>query len=167
MATGYVAGVDDLLIGGLPISDKVNVQLYIDAAAEELAACLSPCYETPLPVAPTDEGDLAALRYMHQHLATGRLIMAIAGANGGNNEYNQWADYMIRMAREKIATFCGPTATTSFVGVNKRSTAPTTGAASVNGSLMPGVVHTDAESGVEAFNSLVAGRRCTPWRPGL
>jgi len=165
MATSYVEGEADLLIGDLVLSSKIDVQLYITAAAEEMETWLSKCYVVPLPSDPEDNGDKSTLRYIHQHLATSKLLFGLTGAIGREG-LNETAGYLAKMAKEKAESICGPTATTSLVSVERRITAAEVGPGSVSGSTLPRINNIDSESAANAFDAFTRGTRTRSVFPG-
>ena len=161
MATSYITGYADLLVGDLGLGSKTDVSVYIDAGAAELEACLAGCYETPLPVAAAlSEGDASVLKNAHQYFSTGLLLIGLEGSHGEDlSETGRW--YMAQ-AREKLAAYCGPNSYLTFESISTRSSTPTTGPGATAGAMAPTVVNRDSESAVTAFTQFNRGR-CTPW----
>lgn len=87
----------DLLIGGLAVSSKIDKQVYVDAAADEIDIVLGLRYETPVDVNDLDDSSFKLLKKINNYLATGRLIMALS-INGQEDTLNAYAMEMVRVA---------------------------------------------------------------------
>jgi hypothetical protein len=72
--------VDDLLLGDLPLGSKVDPRKYIQDAADEIDSVLGFNYVTPIDIsdgAPTARYVKLLLKRINNHLASGRLILAV------------------------------------------------------------------------------------------
>lgn len=86
MVSSY-SGVVDLLLGDMPVALAVNKQKYVDDAADEIDSIIGARYTTPIDVSDTSDVPRYARLFLKRaanHLATGRLILALAA--GGEDQ---------------------------------------------------------------------------------
>jgi len=160
----------DLLLGDISLSPSVDVELYIDLGYDEMSARLGECFVLPLPseaalIAGGVDGsnDLRHLKFIQQHIATGRLYLAQTGATG-NSDLNAYGEYLISMAHERMESLCGDGALTLFFVQPAPPRAPGGESLITNA---PVVVNEDRESGVGSFMDFVSGyHHGGPWRQG-
>jgi hypothetical protein len=149
---------EDLLLGDLRVSEKIDKGKYVDDAAEEIDSKIGELYVLPLSaVAPAT--DLAPhsrilLKRINNQLATGRLILAL---HGGDEHLHAYGLSLVNGALGELAMIAN--GVTSLVG-----------AARVAGSgegAGPSIVNQDAYSATAAFEAFVMGGVDTIWRPGV
>ena len=144
--------VSDLLIGDLVLSDTINPQTFVDAAADEIDARVGNLYALPLVgLAPHQ---LLMLKKISNNLATGRLVMAtnIGHEDGAVHAYAQSlideANRFLSMIENGMYAL---------------------GADKITGdeqSRLPATINRDAESPFTVFEDFTLARKNVYWRPG-
>lgn len=161
--------VDDLLIGDLMVSPKLDKNKFIAQAAEEMDAKLGFVYTLPLQAFPVsdpapDPNDWTALP-IHQNLllkginnklASGRLILTLAVATEGSTLHA----YGLRLVSEATTELL-MIANMDIILDAKRLNASTT-----NPDRTPAVVNHDEESAVDMFESVMRPGETSTWQPG-
>lgn len=150
----------DLLIGGLAVSSKIDKQVYVDAAADEIDIVLGLRYETPVDVNDLDDSSFKLLKKINNYLATGRLIMALS-INGQEDTLNAYAMEMVRVAMNDLEML--RMGAVELVGATYKD-----GASGNNKA--PTIINQDAESAVSVFEDFAMKYHSYPvsiyWEPG-
>lgn len=147
---GYCA-TTDLLMGEIPLPSYVDPQKYVDDAKDEIDSYVGNLYATPLTM--DESGPMARparllIKRINAHLATGRLILAIASPEENKNLHA----YGYSLVAESIAALNAIAAgEVTLDGAPPASDAPDKPAATV-----PMISNLDAESNVEAFYNRIA-----------
>lgn len=138
---------EDLLLGQIPLPSYINPTKVVEDAADEIDSKLGHIYVTPFNMTAFGEGVLTRpaqllLKRINVHLATGRLILAIASPEENSNLHAYgWA--LVKEAQEALYSICEG-------DVPLTGAAPAPGASVQTGST-PLIDNIDPESGVEAF----------------
>lgn len=125
--------VSDLLTGSIPLPVAPSPQQAVDNAAEEIDAALGQVYLTPIVLSPVDPAvrpSLLTLKHVNAKLATGRLILAVAGGTQ-DTELNAYGLSLLKEARATLSelrasseslpgAILAPTAATSKTGRGPR-----------------------------------------------
>lgn len=91
--------VSDLLTGDLRIGPRVDAQVYVDAAAEEMDARLGLVYE--LPITGAADHSVKLLKRINALIATARLILAVALA-GEDNRLQRYGASLLREGQTEL-----------------------------------------------------------------
>ena len=159
--TGYAVEAD-LQLGDMLLSPKVVPQEFLDSAWVEIEAQLGMCYELPLPAVLTD-AEVSFLTTMHWQLATGRLILAQAGATG-SEDLAAYGKYIVDQARNLMDKAC-PCDGTSGMGLPSATITTTNNlSATSDQSMAPGIVVPDGVSIVEHYYANGESWSPTVWR---
>lgn len=145
--------VDDLLLGDLRVSGRVDKNWYVAEAGEEIDSKIGQIYTLPL------SDDLAnhsrlLLKRVNNQLATGRLIMAVDG--GSDDSLHAYGLDLVRSALAELESIAS--------GLTLLSGTPRHNGES--GTPGPAVVNEDAYSAVAAFEQNVMAGRAAVWQPG-
>jgi len=139
----------DLLTGSIPASSYIDVDRYIQSAADEIDSALAMRYIVPVvvPAIPQYAATTLVLKGINQRLASGRIITA-AAATGSQTETHAYGLYLIEQALQQLKALIDG----SYI---------LPGAPTVN---QPGsdtvpvlITNVDSESQVEAFYQRVTG----------
>lgn len=144
--------VDDLLLGDIPISSKVDKEKFVDAAAEEIDSRIGHIYALPLTGLASHSQLL--LKRINNHLATGRLILAVDA--GGDDALHAYGLSLINGALGELAAIAN--GMIDLVGADR-----VPGTAELTG---PAIVNADAYSATEAFEQFAFNGQLATWRPG-
>lgn len=108
VVSGAYSGVEDLLIGDIPLSARHgDGSQFIKNAAEEMDAQLGHIYVTPivLPLDPKYRPTVLILKKINNFLASGRLLMDMAAA-GEDYQTQAYARYLMKEATILLAAIC-------------------------------------------------------------
>lgn len=145
------AGVDDLLLGDVRLSSRINPLRFINDAAEEIDARVGLIYR--LPLVGLEPHAQSMLKRINAHLATGRLLLAIDGGNDDN--LHAYGRDLINGALADLAMIAN--GLIALAGAEKLS--------GVLGNTSPAVINQDAYSATAAFEAFISGHDAT-WSPG-
>jgi len=155
--------VDDLLLGDMAFSDRVDKTTFIDDAADEIDSKIGVLYALPLNISLLDTRAKATLKRINNWLATGRLILSMAA---GDKDLNKYAEYMITTALAALAEVAS-----GAVGLGGAVLADT----SANSGTGPSILNHDSVSAIDVFEAAVMGWTNNPfpastgpplWQPG-
>lgn len=148
----------DLVLGGIPMPAETTATTYVNAAADEIDSYLAGLYVTPItvpmipdsvppaPVDPRHRQTTLTLKRINSHLASGRLITALA--SGGEDD--QVHAYGLMLIREALAALNQlKTGIPDLQGVVKHEIAN-------EASLRGAVYNVDPTSQVEDFYGMAA-----------
>lgn len=152
--------ITDLLVGDLVLGSDVDPQKFVDAAADEINARLGHVYVVPFTFSALALHSQLTLKRINAHLATGRLIMAVA-AGGENVALHAYGASMVKSAEDDIYMILSG-------GYLLTGADQVASGASGNA---PECLNVDASSGVEHFYANFGRRRGfpffpSPWQPG-
>lgn len=141
---------DDLLLGNIPLPSYINSQKVIDDAADEIDSKVGYLYTTPLDV--SDPGPLARparllLKRINSHLASGRLILALASPEENRNLHA----YGWSLVKESLVALDALASGEIVI----EGAVPAAGAATP-AVTAPMIYNEDSESNVEAFYNRIA-----------
>jgi len=142
--------VDDLLIGDIPLGSRVDANKFVQDAADEMNSVLGFRYQVPITTCDGSPHIALLLKRINNHLATGRLILAVAAGSEDSlvhayglkliEEAIQWLNQIVQ---GQIFLECAiPVDTTS--GLDDSG---------------PTIFNQDANSAIEAFYEYAM----TPW----
>lgn len=101
---------EDLLLGDIPLPTFVNASSYVNDAAAEMDSWLGRRYVTPLALSESDalqRPHALTLRRINNHLATGRLILAIS-AGSENIRLHAYGNSLVKDALSLLRYFANP-----------------------------------------------------------
>lgn len=161
------AGVSDLLLGDLAVSEQVDRQKFVDLAAEEMDSKLGWVYRLPLAPPNVDPSatswmalqphEAATLKSINSRLASGRLILSLAVAAEGTQLHALGWHY-VSSALEDLMVIANGAIDLTAVRIGASDSAYRNDA--------PSVSQYDDESLLSAFENTVMRNR--PWwtQPG-
>lgn len=156
------SAAEDLLIGDLELHSALDPQKFVQDAADEMDSHLGVRFLVPIDTGNTSTVEphaILALKRINNHLATGRLILAVA-VGGEDDSLHAYGAYLVREALAALAAMIAdPEA--YLPGAEVRADLPaTTG---------PTIKHQDSESAVSRFYDEYMGVGTSmlpaPWLP--
>lgn len=157
------SSVDDLLLGDLPLGATIDRVRYVQDATDEIDSAIGSVYATPIDM--TEEGPVARhsrllLKRINNHLATGRIILAVA-VGGEDDSLHAYGVSLIREAHGALGQIA--TGAIDLEGAEKTDVPS-------DSSSGPTIHNTDEFSGVEAFYENVmrsdSALTSPAWAPG-
>lgn len=154
--------VADLLIGDIPLGTRVDPQKFVNEATDEVDSQIGVLYETPIEM--NEAGPVARharllLKRVANHLASGRLILALA-AGDEDTTVHAYGMSMVREARGVLNQIAA--GLVDLPGATKHEVVGQSNGASIK--------NYDEFSGVDAFYDMVmrvdAGVTPPRWAPG-
>lgn len=145
--------VDDLIVGDMMISARVDKNKFVNDAAEEIDSKLGFLYV--LPLAPLALHESTLLKQINNKLASGRLILTLDIA-GEETVLHAYGLRLITEAMNDLMLLANGT-------INLSSTMTTTSALRDN---VPGIYNHDEESAVDIFEAHVLRGEPSYWNPG-
>jgi hypothetical protein len=139
----------DLLIGDIPTPDYVNVQKFVDDAADEIDSKIGFVYETRVDM--TEGGHTSRparllLKRINAFLASGRLLMSV-DTGGEDTQVHAYALKLVNDATEALSLIANGQIT--LEGAEKIASGSTT-------DHVPIIYNKDTESNVDAFYDRIA-----------
>lgn len=162
--------VDDLILGDLTVGTNVNLTKFVEDATNEIFSKIGHVYVLPLEPAEELGFDLvpeyteALLKKLNNHLASGRLILAL-NATSGDDALNRYGEMLVRDALTELEQIRN--GVVDLVGA-ARLPAANPGGDAFNGAA---IINADSESAVDVFYSNVMGGghqydgSMRPWAP--
>lgn len=147
---------EDLLLGDLMVGGEVEKLRFVQDAADEIDARIGARYQTPLVLTSLANHSKALIKKIANHLATGRLIMAVATPTEDNG-VQSYAMYLVSEAQRDLTAIAN--GMLDLVGATPQDPFASVG----NG---PFVANVDADSGVETFYRFAMGGEPVGWTPG-
>lgn len=95
---------EDLLVGDLELHPALDVEKFINDAANEINSKLGTVFQVPIPVGSTATVEPHArltLKRINAHLASGRLILAVA-QGGEDGSLHAYGRYLVNEAQGEI-----------------------------------------------------------------
>lgn len=157
----YCTTTDLLIAGNFPIPVGFSKQQYVDDAAEEIDIAIGRLYKTPVEFETADlaekfEVTIKFLKHLNAHLATGRLVMAVA-MPGEDNQLNAYGASLVGRVEGILREIANNEIYLEGAPANSNATGD--GAyVSPHGA----VSHMDEKSGVEAFYNEIVWNP-SPW----
>lgn len=148
--------VEALLLGDLMVGGDVEKGRFVDDASAEIDARIGQRYVTPLVLTSLADHSAKLVRQIANHLATGRLIMAVATPTEDNG-VQSYAQYLVGEAQRDLLSIAN--GMIDLIGATPSDASATVG----NG---PAVVNYDADSAVDTFYRFAMGGECVGWTPG-
>lgn len=152
--------IGDLLTGSIPTPAYLTPQKYVDDAADEMDSYLGIKYTTPVSLninIPEQRPGYLMLKRINAHLATGRLILAVA-AGGEDKNLNAYGASLVESAINALTELTEG----QYVLVGA---SPLPGA-TVGNSNAPLLFNIDKTSAVEDFYDRLINPPLVPYVPG-
>jgi hypothetical protein len=156
------SAVGDLLLGDLVTHSALDKAQFVKDAFDEMNSMLGTVFEIPIDVtasSPIPEHARLLLKRINNHLATGRLILAVA-IGGEDGSLHAYGLYLVREAYARIREILENPQAYLPDAVLRDDILLDTG---------PTIAHQDAESAVSAFYGTFMGRSFPainpPWIP--
>jgi hypothetical protein len=158
--TAYCA-TTDLLLGQIPLPSYLDAQKVVQDAADEIDSKLGSLFVTPFNVSETDDDALTRpsrllLKRINTHLATGRLILAVANPEENRN-LHAYGYYLVKEAEEALDCIVKGDVTLDGAEALESNVPLTT---------VPLIANVDSESSVEAFYDRIASPSYFYFPPG-
>lgn len=147
---------DDLLTGNVPLPPYIDVNQFIQDAADEIDSHLGFIYKTPIQMdenGPVSRPARLLLKRISAHLSSGRLIMAL-DSSGQNEQLHNYGIYLVNEATSALRQIAEGKIRLDGAELPEDETT-----AAPNGPLISNL---DSESQVEAFYDRIANPAYVP-----
>lgn len=149
------SAVDDLLIGDLRTGSVVSKAGFVQDASDEIDSYIGQRYVTPIVMSSLADHSQKFLKKIANHLATGRLIMALS-VGSEDLSTQAYGQSLVNGAMQDILAIVN--GSIELVGATGQPAFADSGNS-------PMITNEDTDSGVETFYRTVMGQENLGWTP--